>query len=170
MRPNAVHSYWDYARRFLDWRAGIYRPRGARGEGRPVPDEPVSADELERQAAAYAAAIDSAGRRHSTVDTYARHALFFVRWLRDEFHPGGRLRAPARPRYPLREGGRAPELSPAIGAGVDRTLIRASLERSPEERIRAATEAAGNLRTYLEAVEESGAADVPDRSDARPPR
>ena len=34
MRPNAVHSYWDYARRFLDWRTGEYRPRGATGPSR----------------------------------------------------------------------------------------------------------------------------------------
>ncbi len=31
MRPNAIHSYWDYARRFLDWRTGEYRPRGMPG-------------------------------------------------------------------------------------------------------------------------------------------
>jgi predicted nucleic acid-binding protein len=28
MRPNAVHAYWDHARRFLDWREGRY-PRHA---------------------------------------------------------------------------------------------------------------------------------------------
>jgi hypothetical protein len=44
------------------------------------------------------------------------------------------------------------ELAPTIGAGVDRSLIRASLERSPEDRIRAATVAARNLRAYLEAL------------------
>jgi len=44
------------------------------------------------------------------------------------------------------------ELAPRIGDGVDRSLIRSALERSPEDRIRAATEAARNLRTYLEAV------------------
>lgn len=46
------------------------------------------------------------------------------------------------------------EVSPRIGEGVDRSLIRGALERSPEERIRAATEAAKNLRVYLEAVRE----------------
>ena len=44
------------------------------------------------------------------------------------------------------------EVAPLIGSGVDRSLIRASLERSPEDRIRAATAAAKNLRVYLEAV------------------
>jgi predicted transcriptional regulator len=43
-------------------------------------------------------------------------------------------------------------VSPVIGRGVDRSLIRAALERPPEERIRAAAEAAENLRVYLEAV------------------
>lgn len=52
MRPNALHSYWDYARRFLAWRTGDYRPRGASGEGRPVPSTAVTADELANQAAA----------------------------------------------------------------------------------------------------------------------
>ena len=42
------------------------------------------------------------------------------------------------------------EVAPAIGEGVDRTLIRAALERSPEERIRAATVGAQNLQAYLE--------------------
>ena len=46
------------------------------------------------------------------------------------------------------------ELAPAIGEGVDRTLIRATLARSPEERIQAATVGAHNLRTYLEAAGE----------------
>jgi predicted nucleic acid-binding protein len=92
MRPNALHSYWDYARRFLAWRTGGYRPRGATGEGRPVPRGPVTADELARQATAYAAVIESAGREPATIDTYHRHAMFFIRWLRGEFRPGERLR------------------------------------------------------------------------------
>jgi predicted transcriptional regulator len=46
------------------------------------------------------------------------------------------------------------EVAPRIGQGVDRSVIRAALERSPEERIRAATEAAKNLRTYLAAAGE----------------
>jgi predicted nucleic acid-binding protein len=92
MRPNALHSYWDYARRFLAWRTGEYRPRGAAGEDRPVPQGPVGADQLAEQARAYAGAIERAGREPATVSTYHRHAMFFVRWLRGEFRPGGRLR------------------------------------------------------------------------------
>ena len=46
------------------------------------------------------------------------------------------------------------EVSPTIGDGVDRSLIRAALERSPEDRIRAAAEGARNLRTFLEAAGE----------------
>lgn len=92
MRRNAVHSYWDYARRFLEWRTGGYRPRGVPGDQRPVPDAPVTADELEQQAHAYATAVEAAGRERATIDTYRRHAMFFVRWLRGEFRPGDRLR------------------------------------------------------------------------------
>lgn len=98
MRPNAVHSYWDYARRFLDWRAGGYRPRGAVGDGRPVPNGPASVNELEQQVVAYTRAIVDAGRERATVDTYARHASFFVRWLRGDFRPGGRLQGRTRGR------------------------------------------------------------------------
>jgi predicted nucleic acid-binding protein len=93
MRANAIHSYWDYARRFLAWRVGEYRPRGTSGPGRPVPAGPVTAEDLERQAAAYARAIEAAGREQATVDTYHRHAMFFIRWLRGKFEPGSRLRA-----------------------------------------------------------------------------
>lgn len=92
MRPNALHSYWDYARRFLAWRTGDYRPRGAARHGRPVPPGPATAGELVQQAAAYAAAIERAGRAPATIDTYYRHAMFFIRWLQGEFRPGGRLR------------------------------------------------------------------------------
>ena len=44
------------------------------------------------------------------------------------------------------------EVAPVIGQGVDRTLIRAALELSPEDRIRGAAEAARNLRAFREAV------------------
>lgn len=44
------------------------------------------------------------------------------------------------------------EVSPVIGEGVDRSLVRAALQRTPEDRIRAATVSARNLRAYLEAV------------------
>lgn len=92
MRRNAVHAYWDYARRFLAWRTGDYRPRGVASGGRPVPSRPVRAEELAEQAGTYARAIEEAGREQQTVDTYHRHAMFFIRWLRGDFTPGSRLR------------------------------------------------------------------------------
>jgi len=92
MRPNAVHSYWDYARRFLDWRLGSYRPRGTSGRGRPVPAGAVTVDELKRQAQSYAGQVEAAGRAQASIDTYYRHAMFFIRWLQGEFEPGRRLR------------------------------------------------------------------------------
>ena len=91
MRPNAIHSYWDYARRFLAWRVGGYQPRGTPAAGRRVPAGPVTEEALAQQADAYARAIEAAGREPSTVDTYHRHAMFFIRWLRGDFQPGGRL-------------------------------------------------------------------------------
>lgn len=91
MRPNAIHSYWDYARRFLDWRTGDYRPRGTGGVGRPVPTGAVHATELAAQARTYAQVIEDAGRERPTVETYHRHAMFFVRWLTGDFKPGARL-------------------------------------------------------------------------------
>jgi hypothetical protein len=66
--------------------------RGASGGGRPVPHGPVTTDELEQQVAAYAADIERVGREQATIDTYHRHAMFLVRWLRGEFRPGERLR------------------------------------------------------------------------------
>lgn len=92
MRPNAIHSYWDYARRFLAWRTGDYRPRGVSGNGRPVPADPVDVPALTAQLAAYVSALRSAGLEPVTVDTYERHAAFFIRWLDGTFRPGGRVR------------------------------------------------------------------------------
>ena len=48
--------------------------------------------------------------------------------------------------------GTALELAPRLGIGVDRSLIRAALERSPEERIEAAGAAGRNLTEFLRAT------------------
>jgi len=91
MRPLAVHSYWDYARRFLRWRIGEYRPRGATGSARRPAVGPVTTAGLAGDARTYADDVAAAGRQQATIDTYLRHAMFFVRWLDDDFDPGGRL-------------------------------------------------------------------------------
>ncbi len=57
-----------------------------------MPIGPVTADLMAEQASRYAREIEAAGREKATIDTYHRHAMFFVRWLRGEFQPGGRLR------------------------------------------------------------------------------
>ncbi|CAN5612358.1 hypothetical protein BH23CHL7_BH23CHL7_07500 [soil metagenome] len=44
------------------------------------------------------------------------------------------------------------ELAPRIGTGVDRTLIRRTLARSAEERVRAAAVAGRNLAAFRRAV------------------
>jgi hypothetical protein len=92
MRDKAWRSYVDYARRFVSWRAGGYSPRGTTGGDRPVPRSAASTAELRRQAVRYAAQVQAAGREQSTVDTYYRHAMFFIRWLDGQFEPGARLR------------------------------------------------------------------------------
>ena len=91
MRDSAWHSYLDYARRFLAWRRGDYRPRGIAPSGRPVPVRAVTTGDLRNQATAYAKDVEAAGRERPTVDTYFRHAMFFVRWLDGDFEPGARL-------------------------------------------------------------------------------
>jgi predicted nucleic acid-binding protein len=89
MRPGAVHSYWDYARRFLDWREGIY-PRDA--ASRPVPMRTLGIGDLRADVAAYGQWLAGAGLSRAAIDTYVRHAGFFVRWLGGDFDPGARLR------------------------------------------------------------------------------
>jgi predicted transcriptional regulator len=44
------------------------------------------------------------------------------------------------------------EIAPRIGVGVDRTLIRTSLARTPEERIQGAAVAARNLAAFTDAA------------------
>jgi predicted nucleic acid-binding protein len=89
MRPSSVHSYWDYARRFLDWREGAY-PRP--GTARPVPMRTIGLADLHTEVAAYSQWLDGAGLSQAAVETYVRHAGFFVRWIAGEFEPGARLR------------------------------------------------------------------------------
>ena len=52
----------------------------------------------------------------------------------------------------LAAAGCALEITSRPGEGVDRTLIRAALARTPEERIRAAAIGARNLRTFVDAT------------------
>ena len=62
MRPNAIHSYWDYARRFLQCRIGEYRPRGAAGPVRRAKFLSVGTADLSDDAKAYALEVEAAGR------------------------------------------------------------------------------------------------------------
>jgi hypothetical protein len=92
MREKAWRSYVDYARRFLAWRTGEYQPRGTTTNDRPVPRSAVTTADLRKQADLYAQQVHAAGREQPTVDTYYRHAMFFIRWLEGGFEPGARLR------------------------------------------------------------------------------
>lgn len=88
MKTNAINSYRDYAGRFLRWRTGDYWPRGASGPARRPTRPMVTTAELADDAKAYARVVDGAGREQATIDTYYRHAMFFVRWLDGTFMPG----------------------------------------------------------------------------------
>jgi predicted nucleic acid-binding protein len=91
MRSKAVHSYWDQAQRFLNWRIGKYQPRRSSSSGRPVPSAAATTTQLRNQAGEYMAVVEKAGLEPVTVDTYYRYAMFFVRWLDGDFEPGGTL-------------------------------------------------------------------------------
>lgn len=91
MRPKSVQSYLDYARRFLKWRVGDYRPRDAADVRSEPATGSASTADLADEATAYARELQEAGLQTSAIKTYYRHAMFFVRWLGDDFVPGGRL-------------------------------------------------------------------------------
>ncbi len=91
MEQNAINSYRDYANRFLRWRTGDYWPRGAEKPARRPTAAVVTIAELAKDARTYAGVVEAAGREQPTVDTYYRHAMFFVRWLDGAFVPGARL-------------------------------------------------------------------------------
>ena len=92
MRPKAIHSYWDYAQRFLRWRVGSYRPEGARGPGPAPRMGHATVADLGEDIKSYAADVEAAGKAQDTIDTYCRHAEFFVRWLDGKFEPGARVK------------------------------------------------------------------------------
>ncbi len=91
MTEKSVHSYWDYASRFLRWRMGEYRPQGSTRPARRGTFRPASTSDLAEEAKEYVVDLESAGRQQAAIDTYFRHAMFFVRWLDGKFVPGGRL-------------------------------------------------------------------------------
>ncbi len=91
MTGKATFSYRDYARRFLAWRVGDYRPTDAMDPG-PVPRTgPATVASLTSDSKEYVADVEAAGKSQATIDTYLRHASFFIRWLDGKFMPGGRL-------------------------------------------------------------------------------
>jgi len=98
MTEKSVHSYWDYASRFLNWRTGEYQPRGSTRPPRRGTFQPASTSDLAEEAKLYVDDLEAAGRQQAAIDTYYRHAMFFVRWLDGKFMPGGRLtgRVPER--------------------------------------------------------------------------
>ncbi len=74
MTKNAIFSYWDYARRFLAWRVGEYRPSGAVGPGPTLRTGRATVPTLTEDAGEYARDVEAAGKAQDTIDTYYRHA------------------------------------------------------------------------------------------------
>ena len=99
LTPSSVHSYVDYARRFLRWRSGTYVPRGI-----PLPNQRVGAIvaeamELGRDVDRYERALVAAGLRPRAIATYVGEAARFVRWIRrDPARPSGLAAPVLRPR------------------------------------------------------------------------
>lgn len=91
LRPNSVHSYVDYSRRFCRWRVGDYRPRNASGPTHSRSNSPATTADLIADLKAYELELRSAGLQPQAVHTYVIHADQFVRWLDGRFEPGVNL-------------------------------------------------------------------------------
>lgn len=91
LRPNSVHSYVDYSRRFLRWRVGDYRPRNACGPSRGPSASVATTADLTADLKAYELELRSARLQPQAVHTYLIHSDQFVRWLDGRFEPGVNL-------------------------------------------------------------------------------
>jgi hypothetical protein len=93
--PYAVRGYVDHARRFLRWRMGDYRPRGA-SSARRIESSMASTDidRLTSDLAEYQAALLAAGLQRPAVYTYLDQSQRFLHWLAGSYAPG-------RPREPV---------------------------------------------------------------------
>jgi hypothetical protein len=91
LAETSIESYVAYARRFLSWREGTYRPRGATSPPRRQTIGAVGIADLDRELAEYEQDLVLAGRQPMAVRTYVLNARQFVRWLAGEFIPGATL-------------------------------------------------------------------------------
>jgi hypothetical protein len=89
LKPVSVHSAADYARRFLRWRIGDYRPRTAVGPTHARSFGRVDIAGLNADLVAYEAELADAKLRPKAVRTYRGEAGRFVRWLEGSYVPGG---------------------------------------------------------------------------------
>jgi len=92
MKPNSVFSYVDYADRFVKWIYGDYQPRAATGPPRSAGLRSFGVFELTRLTEEYRSELQAARLQPAAINTYYRHAGFFVRWLAGQFRPGARLK------------------------------------------------------------------------------
>lgn len=95
--PFAVRGYVDHARRFLRWRTGEYRPRGASSWRRVEPSmASADIDRLTSDLAEYQAALLAAGLHRPAVHTYVDQSQRFLHWLEGSYALGHR-REPVLP-------------------------------------------------------------------------
>jgi len=110
-----IRSYFDYARRFLNWRTGAYAPRGMpMPSQRPVPsgrrDLPGLISDLDQ----YEAVLAAARRQPGAIRTYIDNASRFVDWLQGRYVPKASIQD-GKVRF---AGGRAHSDSPIPGAAI----------------------------------------------------
>lgn len=98
LRPISVNSYVEYARRFLRWRVGDYRPRDASGPARRPSRGPATTEDLMADIDAYEVELRAGSLQPNAVHTYVIHSLQFIRWLDGDFVPGSRLESRGRRR------------------------------------------------------------------------
>ena len=121
LRPTSVHSYVDYADRFLRWRRGDYRPRTAVGPD-PAPRRgEATAEDLRADLRAYELELTEAHLQPAAVHTYIDTATRFVRWLEGTFVTRG---PNARGVAGAPESGPSTDLSWAWEGSIQEALVR----------------------------------------------
>lgn len=81
LKPISIRSFVDYARRFLRWRMGEYRPRSAVGPPHARPDGHVDVAALRVDLGKYETDLREAQLLPHAIRTYVGQAGRFVRWL-----------------------------------------------------------------------------------------
>lgn len=101
--PLTLRSYEDYIGRFLRWREGDYRPRGAVGPGPKRRLGRATTESLRSDHGAYEDDLRRGGLQPAAIATYVGHPARFIAWLEGRFKTAG-------PHQRARASGLAPVL------------------------------------------------------------